>query len=255
MSNTLPKQPEEIDNANAAQLFFDELMQLVDGDLSQIVRSFNFDTLTDLMKLQNAMLRGVWIEAYAANSLAVQALRQLQSADRWLRYVAEYDVDGNLVKDAETRIQPNTSGVTLSPATRECLEDIVSLRAFGGALLAAGHRESDPQAKLMWKCRAEFLDLMKSAAMRVLSGWGGTAQDLQMCLVGVLLHKDDIQTALQAQLDHARPDDAEREMWNGALERIQRMGVQADAALDEPPPQHLREPADEPVAADHAPSP
>lgn len=71
-------------DAEGASLFFAELLASVET-LGAIADQYGLNTLTDLMYLHNAILTGNDLEVWPSESEVEKVLRELPSADRWLK--------------------------------------------------------------------------------------------------------------------------------------------------------------------------
>ncbi|CAE6966604.1 hypothetical protein R70199_07760 [Paraburkholderia domus] len=76
---------ELIGDPAGARLFFEELLASVEN-LGGTAESHGINTLTDLMYLQQAILKGETIEVWPGETEVGKVLQALSSADRWLRY-------------------------------------------------------------------------------------------------------------------------------------------------------------------------
>lgn len=70
-----------------AKLFFDELLASVET-LAAVEKQHGLNTLTDLMYLQQAILKGETIDVWPGETEVGTVLQTLPSADRWLTYTA-----------------------------------------------------------------------------------------------------------------------------------------------------------------------
>lgn len=68
--------------------FFSQLCDSVES-LGGIAEEYGNRTLTDLMYLQQAILKGTYIEIYAGESHILSVLRPLPSVAEWQTYVRE----------------------------------------------------------------------------------------------------------------------------------------------------------------------
>lgn len=76
-----------------ASLFFAELLNTTET-LSGIADQYGARTLSDLMYLQNAIASGGFIDHYLGETYVTEIVRQMPSADRWLRYVVRESLLG-----------------------------------------------------------------------------------------------------------------------------------------------------------------
>ncbi|PNE59797.1 hypothetical protein A8H39_01225 [Paraburkholderia fungorum] len=82
----VPVAMRQADPAGAKQ-FFSELLDSVET-LSGIADQYGSRTLADLMFLQNAIASGGFIDHYPDGSSVGEVVKELPSADRWMKYVA-----------------------------------------------------------------------------------------------------------------------------------------------------------------------
>lgn len=78
--------------ADDAVMFMDELLDSVET-LSSIADAFGQRTLVDLMYLQNAILKGNYIDGYPQESAVLDIARKLPSGNRWSTFIKMEDVE------------------------------------------------------------------------------------------------------------------------------------------------------------------
>ena len=79
--------------AAAAQAFFGELLDAVET-LSAIADQHGVSTLSQLMYLQSAVLKGTQIEVYPDEAERLEFLRALPSGERWWKRVSILPANG-----------------------------------------------------------------------------------------------------------------------------------------------------------------
>jgi hypothetical protein len=79
--------------AAAAQAFFGELLDAVET-LSAIADQHGVSTLSQLMYLQSAVLKGTQIDVYPNEAERLEFLKALPSGERWWKHVSILPTDG-----------------------------------------------------------------------------------------------------------------------------------------------------------------
>jgi len=79
--------------AAAAQVFFGELLDAVET-LSAIADQHGVSTLSQLMYLQSAVLKGSQIEVYPNEAERLEFLKALPSGERWWKHVSILPANG-----------------------------------------------------------------------------------------------------------------------------------------------------------------
>ena len=79
--------------AAAAQVFFGELLDAVET-LSAIADQHGVSTLSQLMYLQSAVLKGTQIEVYPNEAERLEFLKALPSGERWWKHVSILPTNG-----------------------------------------------------------------------------------------------------------------------------------------------------------------
>ncbi|PHV12048.1 hypothetical protein [Chitinimonas sp. BJB300] len=94
-----------IADPEGARLFFEELTASVES-LRGIADHYGVNTLSDILYLQQAILKGETIEVWPGETEVGEVVGALPSADRWLKYTEL----GGLLKAATVRV--DSSAVT-----------------------------------------------------------------------------------------------------------------------------------------------
>jgi hypothetical protein len=79
--------------ADAAQLFFDELLNSVES-IGAIAETYGAPALAQLMFLQSAILKGTVIELYPDEAERLSFLLALPSGGRWWKHVSQLPANG-----------------------------------------------------------------------------------------------------------------------------------------------------------------
>jgi hypothetical protein len=79
--------------ADAAQLFFDELLQSVES-IGAIADTYGTPTLAQLMFLQSAILKGTVIKLYPDEAERLSFVLVLPSGGRWWKHVSQLPLNG-----------------------------------------------------------------------------------------------------------------------------------------------------------------
>lgn len=90
-AGNLPDVKRQLDPSGAQQ-FYAELLDSVET-LSGIADQHGSRTLADLMYLQNAIASGGFIDHYPGESSVGEVVKQLPSADRWMKYLSVQELE------------------------------------------------------------------------------------------------------------------------------------------------------------------
>ena len=96
-------------DAEGAQLFFEELLSSVET-LDGIAEQYGVRTLTDIMYLQQAILKGETIEVWPGETEVGNVLQVLPSAIRWMQHT---ELGGDWKHACEQRVE-NPKGTSQS---------------------------------------------------------------------------------------------------------------------------------------------
>lgn len=115
-SNAPGKQPDKtsgLDGAPAAKLFFDELLDSVET-LTGIADEHGARTLSDLIYLQNAIMKNGFVDHYPGESKVLEIASALPSGDRWAQFVkVEQSLDTADTNKSKLEIEPTKIIVVL----------------------------------------------------------------------------------------------------------------------------------------------